>query len=389
MTEKGVIPVLKRELHRMTERPVYLMMTIIIPSVVILFFATFLNQGMPSSLPIAVVDFDNSAMSRLIIRNLSAGQTCDVKYKLTSYESCKTKMRKGEIYAFVIIPRNFEKDVYNHKNPTVNFHTEYVHYLAGSLIMKEINTTLSTIAAGVDLKVRLAKGENYNSAMAQVNPVKNDTHIIGNAQLNYSFYLSSVIMPGIIFLMALICTVYVIGIEFKVGSSRRWIVTSNRNIAVAVAGKLIPYTVLFSLMVIVSEIVMEKLMGFPSKGNPALLYLGAVMTVVAYQAMGILIVGILPSLRTALSISAFYGVIGFTLAGFTYPHLAMLAAVKPYTYLYPIRQYYMIYSNVQINGLPFTQTLWPFLFLLMFNFAPFLVLWNIKRTAIKLDFERD
>ena len=72
MTEKGVIPVLKRELHRMTERPVYLMMTIIIPSVVILFFATFLNQGMPSSLPIAVVDFDNSAMSRLIIRNLSA-----------------------------------------------------------------------------------------------------------------------------------------------------------------------------------------------------------------------------------------------------------------------------------------------------------------------------
>ena len=298
-------------------------------------------------------------------------------------------MRKGEIYAFVIIPRNFEKDVYNHKNPTVNFHTEYVHYLAGSLIMKEINTTLSTIAAGVDLKVRLAKGENNNSAMAQVNPVKNDTHIIGNAQLNYSFYLSSVIMPGIIFLMALICTVYVIGIEFKVGSSRRWIVTSNRNIAVAVAGKLIPYTVLFSLMVIVSEIVMEKLMGFPSKGNPALLYLGAVMTVVAYQAMGILIVGILPSLRTALSISAFYGVIGFTLAGFTYPHLAMLAAVKPYTYLYPIRQYYMIYSNVQINGLPFTQTLWPFLFLLMFNFAPFLVLWNIKRTAIKLDFERD
>ena len=389
MIKKGLIPVLKRELQRMTLRPVYLMMTIIIPAIVIVFFATFLNQGMPSSLPIAVVDFDNSSTSRLIVRQLSAGQTCKVKYKLTSYESCKTKMQTGDIYAFVIIPRNFEKDLYNHKNPTVNFHTEYAHYLAGSLIMKEINTTLSTIAAGVDLKVRLAKGQDYKAAMAQVNPIKNDIHIIGNAQLNYSFYLSSVIMPGIIFLMALICAVYVIGIEFKVGSSRRWLITGNRNIVYAMAGKMIPYTVLFSMMAILSEIVMEKIMGFPSKGNPALLYLGAVMTVIAYQAMGILLVGILPSLRTALSISAFYGVIGFTLAGFTYPHLAMLDAVKPYTYLYPLRQYYMIYSNVQINGLSLWQTIWPVLYLLMFNLAPFFVLWNIKRTAVKLDFERD
>ena len=225
--------------------------------------------------------------------------------------------------------------------------------------------------------------------MAQVNPIKNDTHIIGNAQLNYSFYLSSTLMPGIIFLMALICTVYAVGIEFKVGSSRRWLVTGNRNIVYSMAGKMIPYTLLFSMMVILSEIVMERIMGFPSKGNPGLLYLGALLTVTAYQAMGIFLIGILPSLRTALSIAAFYGVIGFTLAGFTYPHLAMLPAVKPYTYLYPIRQYYMIYSNVQINGLSFWETVWPFLFLLMFNFAPFFVLWNIKRTAIKLDFERD
>ena len=97
----------------------------------------------------------------------------------------------------------------------------------------------------------------------------------------------------------------------------------------------------------------------------------------------------MPSLRTALSIAAFYGVIGFTLSGFTYPHFAMLSAVKPYTYLYPLRQYYMIYSNVQINGLSFGETIFPFIYLLLFNVAPFLVLWNIKSTAIKLNYERD
>ncbi|MCH3924208.1 MAG: ABC transporter permease [Bacteroidales bacterium] len=387
--KKGIIPVFKRELHRMTSRPIYLMMTLIIPSIVIIFFATFLNQGMPKQLPIAVVDFDNSSTSRLIVRTLSSGQVCNVKYKLTSYESAKTKMQIGEIYAFVIIPRDFEKDVYNKKSPVINFHTEYAHYLAGSLIMREINTSLSTLAAGADLKVRLAKGENEDNAMAQVQPIRTDTHIIGNSQLNYAFYLSSIIMPGIIFLMALICTVYVIGIEFKIGSSRRWLVYSGSSIWKGLLGKLIPYTLLFSMMIIVSEIVMERIMGFPSKGNPMLLYLGAVLTVIAYQAMGIFLIGILPSLRTALSIAAFYGVIGFTLSGFTYPHFAMLSAVKPYTYLYPLRQYYMIYSNVQINGLSFGETIFPFIYLLLFNVAPFLVLWNIKSTAIKLNYERD
>lgn len=387
--KKGIIPVFKRELHRITSRPIYLMMTLIIPSIVIIFFATFLNQGMPKQLPIAVVDFDNSSTSRLIVRTLSSGQVCNVKYKLTSYESAKTKMQIGEIYAFVIIPRDFEKDIYNKKSPVINFHTEYAHYLAGSLIMREINTSLSTLAAGADLKVRLAKGENEDNAMAQVQPIRTDTHIIGNSQLNYAFYLSSIIMPGIIFLMALICTVYVIGIEFKIGSSRRWLVCSGSSIWKGLLGKLIPYTLLFSMMIIVSEIVMERIMGFPSKGNPMLLYLGAVLTVIAYQAMGIFLIGILPSLRTALSIAAFYGVIGFTLSGFTYPHFAMLSAVKPYTYLYPLRQYYMIYSNVQINGLSFGETIFPFIYLLLFNVAPFLVLWNIKSTAIKLNYERD
>lgn len=389
MIKKGFIAVLKREWQRMTSRPMYMVMTIIIPAVVILFFATFLNQGMPKQLPIAVVDFDNSSTSRLIVRTLSSGQTCKVKYKLTSYESCNTKMRRGEIYAFVIIPRHFERDLYNHLNPNVLFHTEYAHYLAGSLIMKEINTSLSTIAAGVDLKVRLAKGEDYNKAMAQVQPIRNDTHIIGNAQLNYAFYLSSIIMPGIIFLMALICTIYVIGMEFKTGSSRRWLVLANKNIVTAMTAKLLPYTLLYSMMIIVCEIVMERVMGFPSKGNPALIYLAGLLTVTAYQTMGILLIGIIPSLRTALSIGAFYGVIGFTVSGFTYPHYAMLDAVKPYAYLYPLRQYYMIYCNVQINGLNFWQSMMPFLYLLMFGLVPFLVLWNIKRTAIKLDYERD
>lgn len=388
--KKGLWAIIQRELHRMVKKPIYLVMTIIIPSIIIIFFATFLNQGVPTQMPIAVVDFDNSSTSRMIVRSLDSGQMAKIKYKLPSYENAKTKMQRGEIYAFVVIPRNFEKDVYTSKQPVINFHTEYAHYLASSLIMKEIQTTLTTISIGADLKVRLQKGENEHQAMAQVNPIVNDVHIIANSKLNYALYLTSMMMPGIICLMALMCSVYVIGIELKLGTSRRWLAIGNKSLRISLFGKLIPYTLIFSFMTIISEIVMEKIMGFPNEGSPIIMYLGALFTIAAYQAVGIFIIGILPSMRTALSIAAFYGTMGFTLSGFTYPNYAMLSGVKPFSYLYPLKQYYDIYCNVQINGLPFTQTLMPFVCLLCFwIILPLLSTWNLKKAVVQLNYKRD
>lgn len=387
--KRGFLQVVKRELRRMVSRPIYLMMTVIIPCLVIIFFATFLNQGVPNKMPVAIVDFDNSTLSRTISRTLSAGQMCNVKYKLSSYESAKTKMQQGEVYAFVVIPRNFEKDVYSSKAPVVNFYTEYAHYLGSSLIMKEINTVLTTISIGADLKMRLMKGENATQATAQVNPISNDVHIIANPLLNYALYLTSIMMPGIIFIMSMICTVYAIGIELKNASSRRWLVTGNRNILTALSAKLLPYTLLYTFMIIISEIVMERIMGFPNEGNPVIMYLGAMFTIISYQAMGILLIGVFPSMRTALSITAFYGVMSFTLTGFTYPNEAMLPTVRPFTFLYPLRQYYQLYCNVQINGLSFLESIIPFMYLMIFWLVPFIVIMRIKSVAIKLDYERD
>lgn len=386
---KSIISVLVRELRRMVSRPIYLVMTIVIPLVVVLFFATFLNKGVPTQMPIAVIDFDNSSSSRQIVRTISSGQFCKVKYKLSSYEVAQARMQRGDIYAFVIIPRDFQKNVVNGNQPEVVFCTEYVHYLGGSLIMKELTTMLNTMSAGVNLKLRLAKGEDQNRAMAQIQPIKTDIHIIGNPTLNYSYYLSSIIMPGIIFLMCLVCTIYVVGIEIKQGTSRRWLAMADKAIWKALLGKLLPYTVLFSIMEILCRIILEKYLGFTIHGTAPLLYLGSVFTIVAYQALGILIIGCLPSMRTALSIGAFYGTLGFTLAGFTYPTLAMSPAVRPYSLLYPLRQYYVIYSNVQINGLGMLDSWKPFVYLLMFNILPFLVLSRLKKAMVRLNYSRD
>lgn len=387
--EKGIIPVLKRELKKMVSRPIYIMMTVIIPLIVILFFSTFLNKGMPSDLPIAVVDLDYSSTSRQITRHLEAGQTCEIKYKLSSFEEAKDKMQRENIYAFVLIPKNFQADLLSGKSPKIIFYTEYAHYLAGSATMKEINTILVTLSSGINLKMRQAKGEEVNNAMANIQPIRIDSHLIGNPLMNYSYYLSSIIMPGLIFLMSLISCIYTIGVELKFETSRHWLITSGGSMPKALLGKLLPYTFIYSVMLIFSYFIMSSVLGFETKGNIMLMFLGGILTIISYQAIGIFIIGVLPMLRDALSIGAFYGVLGFTLAGFTYPNFAMLPAVKPYTFLYPLTQYYNLYSNIQINGLTLSESYMPFIMLIAYCLIPIFVISRLKGALIKLNFKRE
>lgn len=387
--EKGIIPVLKRELKKMVSRPIYIMMTVIIPLIVILFFSTFLNKGMPSDLPIAVVDLDYSSTSRQITRHLEAGQTCEIKYKLSSFEEAKNKMQRENIYAFVLIPKNFQADLLSGKSPKIIFYTEYAHYLAGSATMKEINTILVTLSSGINLKMRQAKGEEVNNAMANIQPIRIDSHLIGNPLMNYSYYLSSIIMPGLIFLMSLISCIYTIGVELKFETSRHWLITSGGSMPKALLGKLLPYTFIYSVMLIFSYFIMSSVLGFETKGNIMLMFLGGILTIISYQAIGIFIIGVLPMLRDALSIGAFYGVLGFTLAGFTYPNFAMLPAVKPYTFLYPLTQYYNLYSNIQINGLTLSESYMPFIMLIAYCLIPIFVISRLRGALIKLNFKRE
>ena len=60
---------------------------------------------------------------------------------------------------------------------------------------------------------------------------------------------------------------------------------------------------------------------------------------------------------------------GFSLSGFTYPNMSMLAPVKALSYIEPLRHYYLIYVNEalmgapSINSLPYSMALMAFVLL--------------------------
>ena len=89
----------------------------------------------------------------------------------------------------------------------------------------------------------------------------------------------------------------------------------------------------------------------------------------AYQSMGILLIGITPVLRDGVTLAAFFGLLGFTFAGFTFPIEQMPYVTQIFSHLFPIRFYFKIYVNQALNGLSIGYSVHYLVALLVFTIS--------------------
>ena len=176
--------------------------------------------------------------------------------------------------------------------------------------------------------------------------------MLSNPWGNYTIYLVSTIMPGIIGLIALMLTIYSIGSELKNRTSNEWLKLAGDNYTVAMIGKLIPYTIIYQALGIACHIILYNIADFPVQGSHTRLLLGLLLFIMAMEIMGIVLIGCLPTLRDALSVGALYAMLGFSLSGFTFPTCGMLPVVQALSNLEPLRHYYVIYVNEALMGAP-------------------------------------
>lgn len=342
--------IFRRELRRMVEKPIYLFAIIGAPLICLLFFLTLMHEGLPTDLPIAVVDQDNTPTSRQLIRTLDAFEETKVDMLTQSFSEARMEMQRGAIYGIFLIPEGFERDATAGRQPKLSYYTNGTYLIAASLLFKDMKTISVLANASVGLQTGRAKGETEESIMGKLQPIVIDTHPIGNPWLNYSVYLNNTILPGVLQLMIFLVTVYCIGIELKEGSSRKWLFMGKNSIVVALLGKLLPYTIAFTIMSWLYCAVLYGYNAFPLHSGWLPMLAALFMLVVACQAVGVFMISILPTLRLGLSFACLFGMIAFSIVGFSFPLLEMHPTLQALARLFPLRHYFLIYVDQALNG---------------------------------------
>ncbi len=157
----------------------------------------------------------------------------------------------------------------------------------------------------------------------------------------------------------------------------------------AMIGKLIPYTVLFTVIGIICDMILYCWAGFPMAGSIWNMFIGTFVMVLSCQAVAFFIIGTLPILRLALSISALYSVLGFSLAGFTFPVEALPPYIQGLAAAFPLRHYYLMYVQEAIFGSGFGGWYPQIVYMLLFLFLPPLVYGRLKKAYRLQNFPRN
>ncbi len=371
-----------RECNILKRTPIYWFCMVVFPLLVTLFFTTMMREGQPSDMPVGVVDLDNSVTSRKLVRMLDSFQSCDVVKEYASVEQARTAVQRGDIYGFMYLPKDMENRLLASRQPHISFYYNMTSLTSGALVFRDMKTLAVLGNASVNQTTLTAKGKAPSQVMAFLQPIVVDVHPLSNPWMDYSVYLTTMIVPGIIMLFIFLITAYSLGTELKFGRSRELLAKADGNIGVAIVGKMLPQMMIFLAVTYCYMIYVFGVLEFPHPGGWGSIMLLGLLQVLAAQGLGIFVFALMPSLRMSMSICSLWGVLSFSLAGSAYPVPSMDAPLQALSWLFPLRHYFLVYRATVLGGYPLADIGIPGLALIAFALLPLIMLRKLKNVML-------
>ena len=147
-----------------------------------------------------------------------------------------------------------------------------------------------------------------------------------------------------------------------------------------------PHTLVFFAVAAAYDVCLYGVLGFPCHSGIGPLLLATLLWVVASQAFGVFLIAVLPTLRLALSACSLWGVVSFSISGFSFPVMAMHPSLQALSNLFPLRHYFLIYVSQTLNGYPMAYVWRSYFALLLFVLLPLLFLGRLKTVLLKYDY---
>lgn len=372
----------RREVRAMTSRPLYLFCMFIGPIICLIFFTTLMDSGLPTNLPAGVCDMDNSKVTREVIRTLDAFEQTAIVAHYPNFTEARRAMQEGKIYAFFYIPQGTTTDLEAGRQPRVSFYTNNAYLIPGSLIYRDMRVISELANAAATRSILRGKGATDDQVVNFIQPIVIDTHPLDNPWLNYSVYLCNTLFPGVLTLLITLVTIYSIGVELKNETAREWMKMADNHIVIALCGKLAPQTIIFFLMAVFYNVYLYGFLHFPCNGGIGTMLLASLLMVAACQSFGLFLFGLIPALRWALSVASLWGVLAFSISGFTFPISAMHPVLQSLSFLFPLRHYFLIYVNQALHGYSMIYAFPSYLALLILCFLPFFVMKRLETAVL-------
>jgi ABC-2 type transport system permease protein len=294
-----------------------------------------------------VVDENRTTVSTGLVQRLEGGRQFRVVRQVPSDQAVEQALLDREVTAVLHIPRNFEKDLVQHRWAKVQLILNAEEGSAAGIIQSNATAILSDYAK--ELSVTLPAGGRASNGMMRPAPLDLRTQRWFNPSRNYKHYMVPALMVALTTIIGLLLTAQNITREYELGTLEQLNVTPMTKLQF-IAAKLIPFWLL-SLVIFTIGLTIGKLVfGIPMRGNLLLVYLALMVYLIVVLGLGLWISTITRTQQQAMFVAFFVILIFLLMGGLFTPLDSMPDWAQAVAQANPVKHFVFIMRSVLVKG---------------------------------------
>ncbi|WP_352338318.1 ABC transporter permease [Psychrobacter sp. 16-MNA-CIBAN-0192] len=206
----------------LAKNPWDLTMIVWLPLATVLLVWWIFSQTQITDLPIGVIDQDNSPISNTVARYLEASPDITIQQFYHLPATAKAAILQRDIYALVIIPEDFERNILSSKPAPLILQVNAQYGTHSGIIQKSVQSVAGTLSAGVEIKRLIKQGMAPSQAAIAYSPISIQRISLFNAATNYQQFLASTVIPALLHILAMVIGATTIGRELRDKRLGRW-----------------------------------------------------------------------------------------------------------------------------------------------------------------------
>ncbi|MBO7074568.1 MAG: ABC transporter permease [Bacteroidales bacterium] len=185
---------------------------VIVPFLYPLLYAYLYNNESVREVAAVVVDNSHSQLSREFVRRVDATGDVDIVSYCQDMEEAKEMIHQREAYGLIYIPKDFAKDVAEHRQTTVELYSD----MSGILYYKAVLSSCTEVSLEMnkEIKAQLIPGATEQQISAFQYPIEYQYVPMFNTQSGFCTF----IIPAV--LMMIIQQTMVLGVGMMAGEER-------------------------------------------------------------------------------------------------------------------------------------------------------------------------
>lgn len=371
-----------RELQYLLKHKWDLCLVTLAPLFVIILFSSMFYAGKAEHLPIAIIDQDQSELSRNIEKYLSHNHTLSIYTVSDNPNEVEHLLNQTKIWGYVHIPAGAEQRMVQAQDAQISIAFNQSYFSIGNGISSAM--LLSTVEAIADF----AKNSYFENKIpyAELSTANIKISPLFNPNLSYEFYLEPFMIPAILHLLLCCCVAFAVGQELKYGTLNQWV--QDKSVLNALLAKNMVYVLIFCFWTWVWLFWLVAIRGWFIAGSLWMILLGQFLLYSAYALISSTVVLATKNLSKTFGFIAVYGGSSLSFAGVTLPLNNAPIFTKFWANIIPYTPYAKLQTEQWVVGSPSFISMIPLAILAaycIFYFALSSLLLNKNLKGVKHD----